>query len=40
MFTYIKHAMETIVSLTHVFDMMQCVNDKGYCNISHPYLPT
>lgn len=24
---------KTIVLLTHVFDVMQCVNDKGHCNI-------
>lgn len=29
--------METIVFLTHVFDVMQSANDKGYCHISHPY---
>lgn len=25
--------MASIVLLTHVFDVMQCVNDKGHCNI-------
>lgn len=35
---YILRMMESIMLLTDVFDVMQCVSDKGFCNISHPYF--
>lgn len=35
---YIVRMMASIMLLTDVFDVMQCVSDKGLCNISHTYF--